>query len=162
MGSCPETGRTGEAGESDELEPCRRLVELSAGFSAAFQRWLDSSTSDGLNFPRLRLLERLHCQGPQMMRALADDLCLTPRNVTALVDALESDGLVRRVPHESDRRVTMVESTPAGVAAADETLGPKLDAIGALFDDLSAEDRDRFADILVQLLGALRERGERA
>lgn len=155
----PDAGR---AGESEELDPCRRLIELSAGFSAAFQRWLDSSTSDGLNFPRLRLLEQLHCQGPQMMRALADDLCLTPRNVTALVDALEADGLAKRVPHESDRRVTLVEATPAGMAAAEETLGPKLDAIGSLFDDLSPDDRDRFADILTRLLDALRERGERA
>lgn len=148
--------------DTEAPDPCRRLVDLSAGFAAAFQRWLDSSTADGLNFPRLRLLEQLRCQGPRKMRALADDLGLTPRNVTALVDALEDDGLVRRVPHPSDRRVTMVESTPAGVAAAEETLAPKLDAIGELFEDLSPEDRDRLADILDQVLASLRERGARA
>lgn len=152
----------GENGEHDlDLEARRRLVELSTRFTHAYTRWADSAAPDGLNYPRLRLLEVLHCRGPQMMRALADLLGLTPRNVTALVDGLEADGLVRRVAHPSDRRATIVEPTPEGQAAADETLGPRLAAVGELFDDLTPDQQERLADILTVLVDGLRDRGQR-
>jgi DNA-binding MarR family transcriptional regulator len=148
-----------------DAEPvsCRRLVDVAAAFASGYQRWLESSTpSSELSFPRLRLLELLHCRGPQMMRVLADDLGLTPRNMTALVDGLEAEGLVRRVAHPSDRRATLVESTPAGVAAAERTLVPKLNAIGELFDELSPAEQDQLSGLLTVLVEALRRRGQRA
>jgi DNA-binding MarR family transcriptional regulator len=152
----PET-----SSELEAIEPRRQLVGQCAGFASAYLRWLNSSTANGLSFPRLRLLEQLHCSGPQMMRALADDLGLTPRNMTALVDALEAEGLVQRVAHPSDRRAILVESTPRGVAAAEETLDPKLDAIGELFDDLSPDDQEKLAALLATLIDGLRARGQR-
>jgi DNA-binding MarR family transcriptional regulator len=148
-----------------DAEPveCRRLVDIAAAFASGYQRWLESATpSSELSFPRLRLLEQLHCQGPQMMRVLADDLGLTPRNMTALVDGLEAEGLVRRVAHPSDRRATLVESTPAGVDAAECTLAPKLAAIGELFDGLTQEEQDQLASLLSVLVETMRGRGVRA
>lgn len=144
----------------------RHLVEVATRFASAFQRWAQAAAPDcqgaeALNFAGLRLLEQLHCRGPQMMRALADELGLTPRNVTALVDGLEAEGLVRRTPHPSDRRVTLVEATPRGMAAAEETLGPKLAAIGELFDDLPPADQERLADLLTTVVDGLRSRGQR-
>ena len=41
---------------------------------------------------------------------------MTARNVTGLIDALEHDGLVERLPHPSDRRATLVRLTVAGTA----------------------------------------------
>ena len=147
-----------------DAEPveCRRLVDTAAAFASAYLRWLESATpSSELSFARLRLLEQLHCQGPQMMRALADDLGLTPRNMTALVDGLEAEGLVQRVAHPSDRRATLVESTPAGVAAAERTLQPKLTAIGELFDELTPTQQAQLTELLSVLVEALRRRGQR-
>jgi DNA-binding MarR family transcriptional regulator len=147
-----------------DAEPveCRRLVDIAAAFASGYLRWLESSTpSSELSFPRLRVLEQLHCQGPQMMRVLANDLGLTPRNMTALVDGLEGEGLVQRVAHPSDRRATLVEPTPAGVAAAERTLTPKLTAIAELFDELTPTQQGQLADLLSVLVDALRRRGER-
>jgi DNA-binding MarR family transcriptional regulator len=45
---------------------------------------------------------------------MADDLAMTPRNVTGLVDHLERDGLVERVPDTEDRRSVRARLTPAG------------------------------------------------
>src|SRR5262245_30896828 len=104
-----------KTGAHDEpVDPRRQLVELAAAFSSGYLRWLGATSSDGLNFLRRRVLELLHCQGPQMMRALADELGLTPRNMTALIDALEGERLVRRVAHPTDRRATLIELTPQG------------------------------------------------
>ena len=144
-------------------DPLRHLVEDTAAFAHAYLRWLDTQAGEGLNLPRLRLVERLDCKGPAMMRTLADELGLSPRNMTALVDSLEDEGLVRRKPHPTDRRATVVELTETGSAAACETvLVPQMGAMSCLFTDLSAEEQDRFSAALAALRDGMKRRSEAA
>jgi DNA-binding MarR family transcriptional regulator len=133
----------------------RELTELSAAYATAFTRWLASSTTGGLSFPRLRVLEALHCKGPARLKDLADLLDMSARNLTSLADGLEQDGLARRVPHPHDRRATLLELTPAGVEAAEEALAPRLDQMGRLFDRLSPTQQRSFAASLRRLLDAM-------
>jgi DNA-binding MarR family transcriptional regulator len=74
----------------------------------------------GLTQPRARLLRTLDEGGPQVMSELSRALDVTPRAVTALVDGLEADGLVRRCEHPHDRRATVVELTAPGRRTCDE------------------------------------------
>ena len=56
------------------------------------------------------MLGALHfSEGPVIMRNPGEELGVTPRNVTKLVDELEAEDLVRRLPHPSDQRATLVE-----------------------------------------------------
>ncbi|MEU3273015.1 MarR family transcriptional regulator [Saccharomonospora sp. NPDC006951] len=48
------------------------------------------------------------------MRVMGERLQLHPTSVTNIVDRLERDGLVKRVPHPTDRRTTLVEITDDG------------------------------------------------
>lgn len=64
---------------------------------------------------RVHLLWVLQHAGPSTQQALATLCEVTPRNITALVDALEHSGHVRRTPHPSDRRAVLVELTPTAV-----------------------------------------------
>ena|SRR5579872_7612566 len=52
---------------------------------------------------------------PVPMGHLAETLACDASNVTGLVDRLESRGLVRRCPSEGDRRVKVLDLTPAGL-----------------------------------------------
>src|ERR1700722_9900715 len=52
---------------------------------------------------------------PIPMGRLAEALACDASHVTGLVDRLESRGLVRRQPAAADRRVKVLELTPAGV-----------------------------------------------
>ena len=45
---------------------------------------------------------------------LAESLDVSPRNITGLVDHLELDKLVDRIPDPNDRRATRVQLAPAG------------------------------------------------
>jgi DNA-binding MarR family transcriptional regulator len=137
--------------------PHRELVELSAQFAHAFNRWLDASGTDGLRYPSLRVLESLHCEGPAKMKKLADSLGLSARNMTTVADALENDGLVRRVAHPTDRRATLLELTPAGAAAANESLAPRLAEISRLFDELSPTARTNLRHALATLVTAMEQ-----
>ena len=98
-----------------EAERRLALVAETARFAAAFLRWTDARAGDGLPYTRLRLLQTLHCDGPAIMRNLGDQLGASPRNMTAMVDALEDAGLVVRQPHPTDRRATLVALTPDGL-----------------------------------------------
>jgi DNA-binding MarR family transcriptional regulator len=47
---------------------------------------------------------------------LAELLTVTPRTMTDIVDVLERDGLVKRVPDPDDRRSVLAVLTEAGLA----------------------------------------------
>ncbi|MCP2334060.1 MarR family winged helix-turn-helix transcriptional regulator [Actinoalloteichus caeruleus] len=53
-------------------------------------------------------------RGALPMRVMGERLQLHPTSVTNIVDRLERDKLVRRTPHPTDRRTTLVEITDAG------------------------------------------------
>jgi DNA-binding MarR family transcriptional regulator len=153
---CAAAERLTTDGASDD--PLRRLVEDTAAFAQTFLRWIDAQASEGLTLPRLRLVERLHCQGPAMMRTLADELELSPRNMTALVDNLETEGLVARQPHPTDRRATMIELTADGNRAAEAVLSPAMGAMSCLFTDLTDEQQQAFSEALHVLKAGMKRR----
>ncbi len=85
--------------------PRQRLVELLWSFAPAFQRWSESQLEEKkLSSQRLRILGSLYDRGPRIMSDLKKELGVTATNITALVDALEEDGLVVRRAHPKDRR----------------------------------------------------------
>ena len=150
------------ANSVSEAELRHELVKETADFARAYLRWMDASDCERMSYPRLRLLEQLHCVGPDRMGALGDELGLTPRNMTALVDAMEQEGLVARRAHPTDRRAVLVELTPAGLRTADELLEPRIGELTALFDELTPAERERFLAAVRTLLDGLRMRGVRA
>jgi DNA-binding MarR family transcriptional regulator len=53
-------------------------------------------------------------RGALPMGKMGERLMIHPTSVTNIVDRLEDQGFVCRVPHETDRRTTLVEITEAG------------------------------------------------
>ncbi|MET4050572.1 MULTISPECIES: MarR family transcriptional regulator [unclassified Rhodococcus (in: high G+C Gram-positive bacteria)] len=70
----------------------------------------------GLTFSRYELLTLLTFtkNGALPMAKASARLQVHPTSVTNAVDRLEAAGYVRRMPHPSDRRTTLVEITEAG------------------------------------------------
>ena len=105
------------------------------------QRRREVSDALGMSFGRSRALRRL-ARRPMSMGELAAALGIDPPNATVVVDELESQGLVRRRPHPTDRRAKVVEATRKGkdkARRADAILAtppPELSALSA--DDLEA------------------------
>jgi DNA-binding MarR family transcriptional regulator len=75
------------------------------------ERWAEKH---GLSEGRLGVLFRLYRCGPTPLGDLAADLETTPRNITGLVDHLERDGQVERVPDPDDRRSVRARLTESG------------------------------------------------
>lgn len=140
--------------ESVAEEASLRLVDEFAAFGPVYMKWVRSCLQDrGMTYARMRLLGALHCSGPQIMTSISDELGVTRRNVTALVDALEEEELVRRKPHPTDRRATVIEMTSRGEQMMDRIYDEHRAAVAELFAELGEEDRRE----LVRLLGSLRD-----
>lgn len=145
-----DTVDSGPVAEESSL----RLVDEFAAFGPAYMKWVRSRMQEsGVSYARMRLLGALHCGGPKIMSGISDELGVTRRNVTALVDGLEEEGLVRRLPHPTDRRATIIELTDEGGTTMDTLYDEHRRAVAELFAGLTEEDRGE----LVRLLGTLRE-----
>jgi DNA-binding MarR family transcriptional regulator len=156
MGESMEMVRAGSAEESLRL----RLVDEFADFGPSYLRWVKSRLQDrGLTYARMRLLGALHCGGPQIMSSISEGLGVTRRNVTALVDALEEEGLVRRQPHPTDRRATVIELTPEGERTTNIMYDEHREAVSEVFSGLSEEEQRDLIRVLGRLRDALRRAG---
>jgi DNA-binding MarR family transcriptional regulator len=89
-----------------------RLLQIADLFQKDMAR---AFTGTDLTPTRVHLLWVLQHAGPSTQQTLASLCEVTPRNITALVDALEKSGHVRRTPHPSDRRAVLVELAPTAV-----------------------------------------------
>ena len=137
-----------------------KLVEALASFQRAYARWVESPLQNSnLTHARIRLLGVLSRKGPQVMNALSDELVVSPRSVTVLVDALEANGLVQRHPHPTDRRAIIVELTPEGVETGPAMYDEHTEAVAELFSELSTADQGELLRLLNLLGGGLERRG---
>ena len=137
-----------------------RLVDEFAAFGPLYMKWVRSRLQDGgMTYARMRLLGALQCNGPQIMSSISDELGVTRRNVTALVDALEEEGLVRRQPHPTDRRATVIEMTGRGERTMDSIYDEHRAAVAKLFAELDGEDQRELSRMLGVLRGAMRREG---
>jgi DNA-binding MarR family transcriptional regulator len=105
----------------------------------------------GLSRARANLLWQLYQRGPSTQREISQALRVTPRNVTALLDALEEGGYVERRAHPADRRAMLVDLTDGGRAAL-TAMHAKADRAAAdLFGDVPAHDLETFLRLLDQV-----------
>ena len=90
-------------------------------------------------------------RGSLPMGKMGERLMIHPTSVTNIVDRLERQGLVRRRPHERDRRTTLVEITGAGRALVEQAT----DAVVASSFGLESLTEDQL-DEMTALVRALR------
>lgn len=106
-----------------------------------------------LTFARYELLTLLFFTrtGALPLSRIGSRLQVHPASITNAVDRCEAQGLVRRVPHPTDRRTTLAELTPAGrelVVKATDSMNREI------FADLGLSGDD--VDSLVTVLGRFR------
>jgi DNA-binding MarR family transcriptional regulator len=98
------------------------------------------------------VLHLIEPEQPIPMGRLAEALACDASNVTGLIDRLESRGFVQRHPSAGDRRIKVLELTPAGIRLRSivmERMTKPPDALGRL----SADERRALVKILKRLLG---------
>jgi len=116
----------------------------------------------GINPVDVRCLDWLS-EAPLSPSRLADATGLSAAATTAMIDRLERKGFVRRVPHATDRRQTVVEMTEQGHAASRQLYGPLVEAgipMLARFDAGELASMRDYLHAIRELTDAQRERLE--
>jgi DNA-binding MarR family transcriptional regulator len=106
----------------------------------------------GLTFPRYEALMLLLFtrNGALPLGKIGDRLQVHATSVTSIVDGLEADGFVRRLPHATDRRTTLAEITRAGRNAAMKATAV-LNEAEFFTDPLSGAELDRLTATIEKL-----------
>jgi DNA-binding MarR family transcriptional regulator len=73
----------------------------------------------GIGPSEWRVLATLASGTPESIGRLAEIVVIKQPTLTRLLDRMEATGHVRRVPHDGDRRITLVNITPHGQAVVD-------------------------------------------
>lgn len=105
-----------------------------------------------LTFARYEVLMLLSFSrsGALPLNRLGARLQVHPTSVTNAVDRLEQQGLLRRVPHPTDRRTTLAEITDEGRALAAQATGAVNEEVFAA-PGLEVDDVAALIDILARL-----------
>lgn len=104
-----------------------------------------------LSLPRAWTLGILSQMGQVRMGELATALGVNPRSITSMIDGLERDGYVRRVPDPNDRRAIMLELTPAGKLSGDSWEGVQLEALEQFFTPLNEAEKRQLYNLLARV-----------
>jgi DNA-binding MarR family transcriptional regulator len=155
--SLRDTGHTEAPAEASAL--ARDLVETFGRLTPSWIKWLHRTAEPaGLTPARLRVLGTLVREGPSIMHHLSDELGVTPRAITALIDGLEEDGLVERQRHPSDRRATVIALTDQGRKVTESWWDEHIDRTSEIFSGLGERDQRTLLRILRKVEGPLVER----
>lgn len=130
-------------------EDARAAFAVMADLVLDNQRRQAVSEAVGLPFGRVRALKRIAAK-PMTLGELAVAMNVDPPNCTAIVDDLESRGLVERRPHPTDRRSKLVVITRAGAQLAKKAKAV-MDSPPTSLASLPAADLRRLAEILARV-----------
>lgn len=134
-----------------------RLLRLTRGAENQQREFLRVNYNTTL--PRFDVMATLfRAVEPVKMSDLSRMLLVSNGNATAVVDRLKSDGLVDRVPSETDRRVVMVNLTDAGRAQFETLARAHEIEVDRILAHLGAEDLDVMRDLIRRAEGAARDK----
>lgn len=134
------------------------VSDLSQKFMEFYDKlssWEHSVVKDsGLSPAQMHTIEVIGHHQNLMMRELADRLGITTGTLTVAVDRLEKLGMVRRKPHEHDRRSWLIVLTEQGKAMYEQHNHYHEELTQEICRELSDQDMET----LKRLLGRIVER----
>lgn len=115
-----------------------------------------ANLAPGLSLPRAHLLFAVHAaqqhEGSTRMVDIALDLGVTARTLTTMVDALERQGLIERVPDPHDRRAIGLELSDDGRSLIEPLAQAVDEASEVIMSPLDASERATLLRLLTRLI----------
>ncbi len=114
-----------------------------------------------LTEPQFAVLECLGHLGPLKLSDLSKKMLVSSGNMTCVVDNLEKEKLVGRIPSKDDRRAKLVQLTPKGKKIFDEIFIKHAEFITKIVAVLTPKEQETLAQLLKKLGIALNEIGSK-
>ncbi|HEY4613762.1 MAG TPA: MarR family transcriptional regulator [Bacteroidota bacterium] len=112
----------------------------------------------GLTPPQFGALETLGHLGPLPLGALCRKQLVSGGNMTVVVDNLEKEGLVERIPGAKDRRVTLVQLTAKGKKQFDKIFTQHARRVAELASVLTEQEQEELGRLSKKLGIALQRK----
>ncbi len=146
------------AGHELDAPPWRRVeATLMATARAIRQAYDRELASLGLNLSQASLVAFVAEFGAQSQSQLAARLNLGRAATGSVVDQLETRGIIERSADAQDRRVWRVDLTPEGRRLAEQIAEVDLMVRSRLRTGFTRSDRQRLAELLLQLQANLED-----
>jgi DNA-binding MarR family transcriptional regulator len=138
--------------DTEAIMLCLRTDAASAAHKAATARLFQSLGLER-TMGRYTVLRILYFAPAHRMTPLeiGGDINVTSSNVTYLVDGLEKEGMVRRVPDTVDRRSTFIELTAEGLVVCDRLVPAMADFMKKMGRDFSEAEKKLYNSFLERL-----------
>ncbi len=104
-----------------------------------------------LTTPQFGVLEILHKLGPVPLKKISEEMMVTGANITCVVDNLEKEGFVKRIPSKEDRRVIHADLTPQGRAKIESILPAYAESMASVISSLSDHEQKELTRMLNKL-----------
>jgi len=128
--------------------PARRRLPILLrhawyGLNQAFRRRISKMNLTPDQFTVIRTLLEAAPEG-LTQKALADAISSDPNTIASLLERMESNGLVKRRPHEKDRRANRVELMPKAKSKYEAIRQEAIELQGHVLEQLPKSDREKF------------------
>ncbi len=99
-------------------EKTKAAINLWGNINKAYEKFRKAQVKTifdaKLTVPQYGVLEVLFLDGPMTLKKIGERLFVSGANITCVIDNLEKEELVKRVPSNLDRRMIVAELTEAG------------------------------------------------
>ncbi|NQU64579.1 MAG: MarR family transcriptional regulator [SAR324 cluster bacterium] len=129
----------------------QELSEIIVEFYEKLSGWEDSVVrGSGLTTSQNHTIEIVGHVGGIKMKDLAKKIGVTTGTLTVGIDRLEKKKLLKRVPHDTDRRSYLIELTEAGKRVYDYHHKHHLDLTRELVSEMTEEEQTIFCTALLK------------
>ncbi|MGA9407360.1 MAG: MarR family transcriptional regulator [Bacteroidota bacterium] len=112
----------------------------------------------GLTQPQFSVIEALGHLGPMKMGSFCSKMLTSGGNITVVIDNLEKDGLVERVPFPKDRRAITVRLTSKGEKLFHDIFSKHAQFVTKVASVLTEDEQVQLSALLKKLGMALQEK----
>jgi DNA-binding MarR family transcriptional regulator len=139
--------------DPDSIEATLALMRTYRVHRVAVTRHIEAMNLDvGMTGARFTLLMTLYFSRDLLAQnEISKELNVSRTNITNLIDGLERDGLVERIPNPSDRRVSYARLTEAGAGLCRRLMPTMTTLMEDGTRDFTAEEKRQFKSFLYRV-----------
>jgi len=138
-------------GSEDETLTLNAFITLMRASESLNNRLNKHLSENNLTVSQFGTLEVLLHLGPLNQRAIGKKLLKSGGNITMVIDNLQKNGLVTRIPDQSDRRAVLIHLTKKGKAFIKKFFPEHLTRIKQEFSILTDKEKKELARICKKL-----------
>ena len=126
--------------------------KFTAGYSIIGKQHMRKMAQYKLTTPQFNVLEVLFNSKAMPLKKISNELNVTGANITCVVDNLEKQELVLRVPSKKDRRIINAELTQKGQKIFQSIFPEYLDLLDKTTTNLADNEKKEFIRLLDKLV----------